>query len=125
MDGKCRHSSSGNDRRSRNGGCSRQKNALPSFAPICLNKTNDKLNTSFYYEQKLKHLAAIVLADYARNSAGAQQQSYPYLNPQLPIEQRVNDLISRMTPEEKVSQMMNAAAIERLGVPAITGGVKP
>jgi beta-glucosidase len=41
-----------------------------------------------------------------------------YLNPKLPLEQRVNDLISRMTLEEKVSQMMNAApAIPRLGIP--------
>jgi beta-glucosidase len=42
----------------------------------------------------------------------------PYLNPKLPLEQRVDDLISRMTLEEKVSQMMNAApAIPRLGIP--------
>lgn len=50
----------------------------------------------------------------------AQTQSPPpYKNPALPIETRVNDLVSRMTLEEKVSQMMNAApAIERLGIPA-------
>jgi beta-glucosidase len=42
----------------------------------------------------------------------------PYKNPNLPIEMRVNDLVSRMTLEEKVAQMQNAApAIERLGVP--------
>jgi len=42
----------------------------------------------------------------------------PYLNPKLPLDQRVDDLISRMTLEEKVSQMMNAApAIPRLGIP--------
>jgi len=42
----------------------------------------------------------------------------PYLDPKLPVEQRVDDLISRMTLEEKVSQMMNAApAIPRLGIP--------
>lgn len=41
-----------------------------------------------------------------------------YLNPKLPVGQRVDDLISRMTLEEKVSQMMNAApAIPRLGIP--------
>ena len=41
-----------------------------------------------------------------------------YLNPKLPLDQRVNDLVSRMTLEEKVSQMMNAApAIPRLGIP--------
>ena len=47
-----------------------------------------------------------------------QQTAPPFKNPALPIEQRVNDLVSRMTLEEKISQMMNgAAAIERLGVP--------
>ena len=42
-----------------------------------------------------------------------------YLNPALPIEQRVDDLISRMTLEEKASQLVNQArAIPRLQVPA-------
>jgi beta-glucosidase len=42
----------------------------------------------------------------------------PFRDPKLPLETRVNDLVSRMTLEEKISQMMNAAAaIDRLGVP--------
>ena len=42
-----------------------------------------------------------------------------YLNPALPTEQRVDDLISRMTLEEKASQLVNQArAIPRLKVPA-------
>src|SRR5215475_2088428 len=42
----------------------------------------------------------------------------PYMNPALPLEQRVDDLIGRMTLEEKVSQMRDhAVAIPRLGVP--------
>src|ERR1700684_2099846 len=46
----------------------------------------------------------------------AQQEAY--LNPQLPVDVRVNDLISRMTLEEKVYQMMNSTpAIPRLGIP--------
>jgi beta-glucosidase len=54
----------------------------------------------------------------ARGGAGGQQTPPPYLNPSLPVERRVEDLLSRMTLEEKVSQMMNrAAAVERLGVP--------
>ena len=46
------------------------------------------------------------------------EASRDYLNPSLPVERRVNDLVGRMTLEEKVAQMMNRApAIERLGVP--------
>lgn len=42
-----------------------------------------------------------------------------YKNPDLPFEERVADLVSRMTLDEKISQMVHhAPAIERLGVPA-------
>src|SRR5580658_8722714 len=42
----------------------------------------------------------------------------PFMNPGLPVGQRVNDLVSRMTLQEKIGQMMNAApAIPRLGIP--------
>jgi beta-glucosidase len=43
----------------------------------------------------------------------------PYLDPAVPIDQRVDDLVSRMTLEEKASQLVNQArAIPRLQVPA-------
>jgi beta-glucosidase len=49
-------------------------------------------------------------------AAGGQQPVY--LNPDRPLQERVNDLVGRMTLEEKVSQMLDQApAIERLGVP--------
>ena len=42
-----------------------------------------------------------------------------YLDPSAPLEQRVTDLVSRMTLEEKVSQMQDVApAIPRLQIPA-------
>ena len=42
----------------------------------------------------------------------------PFMNPDLPIDQRVDDLIGRMTLDEKIGQMMNAApAIPSLGIP--------
>ncbi len=41
-----------------------------------------------------------------------------YKDPSLSVEQRVDDLVGRMTLEEKISQMLNAApAIERLDIP--------
>ena len=43
----------------------------------------------------------------------------PFRNPSLSFAQRVDDLVSRMTLEEKTQQMMHAApAIPRLGIPA-------
>ncbi len=46
----------------------------------------------------------------------------PFRNPALPISQRVDDLVSRMTLEEKVSQLIDrAAAIPRLDIPAYNG----
>lgn len=44
---------------------------------------------------------------------------YPMWNTALTVEKRVNDVVSRLTLEEKVAQMLNAApAIPRLGIPA-------
>ena len=42
-----------------------------------------------------------------------------YKDPHQPLEKRVDDLLSRMTLEEKASQVLSASpAIERLGIPA-------
>ncbi|MGA2598710.1 MAG: glycoside hydrolase family 3 C-terminal domain-containing protein [Bryobacteraceae bacterium] len=47
------------------------------------------------------------------------QEKPLYLNPDASTEKRVEDLLSRLTLEEKVSQMMSdSAPIERLGIPA-------
>ena len=48
-----------------------------------------------------------------------EKNDFPFLDTRLSIEERVNDLVGRLTLEEKISQMMNAAPpIERLGIPA-------
>jgi beta-glucosidase len=53
------------------------------------------------------------------SSAAQSEQRPPYLDPSLPVEKRVDDLIKRMKPEEKISQLTDVApAIERLNVPA-------
>jgi beta-glucosidase len=44
---------------------------------------------------------------------------YPFQDPDLSVDERVNDLVSRLTLDEKVGQMVNnAPAIARLNVPA-------
>src|SRR5579863_63329 len=52
-------------------------------------------------------------------TSGTAQVAPPYKNPSAPLDQRVRDLLGRMTLEEKISQLMNdAPAIDRLGIPA-------
>ena len=47
-----------------------------------------------------------------------QPTSPKYLDPDLPVEERVEDLVSQMTLKEKVSQMVHGAvAVPRLGIP--------
>jgi beta-glucosidase len=56
----------------------------------------------------------------AQGAAPAAQDpaSLPFRNPALPIDQRVNDLVGRLTLEEKASQLVNQArAIPRLNIP--------
>jgi hypothetical protein len=59
------------------------------------------------------------LADQGEQQAAAQESSAyaPYLNPDLPIEKRVADLIPRLTLKEKISLIYwLAPAIPRLGI---------
>ncbi|HEX5603883.1 MAG TPA: glycoside hydrolase family 3 N-terminal domain-containing protein, partial [Pyrinomonadaceae bacterium] len=63
-------------------------------------------------------LCLIVISSPATTQEAKPDSGAPYLNPALGLDQRVDDLISRLTLEEKVSQMMNAApAIPRVGIP--------
>lgn len=63
----------------------------------------------------LLYIAAALPAAFAQVNTGP----ILYTNPSKPVEDRVNDLVSRMTVEEKISQMQHTApAIERLGIPA-------
>ncbi len=60
----------------------------------------------------------ITLPLLAQTMPQPDPKTLPYMNPALPTEQRVKDLVGRMTLEEKVSQMRDhAVAIPRLGVP--------
>ncbi len=52
-------------------------------------------------------------------SAVAQEYEFPFQNPELSLDERVDDLVGRMTLEEKIAQMQHKSpAIERLGVGA-------
>ena len=61
----------------------------------------------------------LVVASVPFSVVGYQAPSKaPYLDPSLTADRRAEDLVSRMSLDEKVSQLMNAAAaIPRLGIP--------
>jgi len=64
-------------------------------------------------------LLLLMLLFFIGGSLFAQDFKYPFQNPGLSIEERADDLVSRMTLEEKAGQLMyKAPAIERLGIPA-------
>jgi beta-glucosidase len=64
-------------------------------------------------------ITALFMAAFLPPQAPGQQTPPPYLNPSLDIPDRVRDLLSRMTLEEKAAQWVhNAPAIQRLGIPA-------
>lgn len=80
------------------------------------NKMFRILPASFLILFGASHLAA-QSAPKVSSSPGTPRP--PYLDPSLPVDQRVDDLVSRMTLEEKASQMQDVArAIPRLGMPA-------
>ncbi len=51
--------------------------------------------------------------------AFAPDHAYPFRNPSLTFEERVENLLSLLTPEEKVGLMMNkSVSVDRLGIPS-------
>ncbi|XP_015071729.1 probable beta-D-xylosidase 7 [Solanum pennellii] len=56
---------------------------------------------------------------FSCDSSNPNTSSYPFCNAALPIPQRVNDLVSRLTVDEKILQLVNGAPeIPRLGISA-------
>ena len=54
------------------------------------------------------------------NACNSKQEvkDFSFFNPELSIKERVDDLVDRMTLDEKIGQMVNEApAVERLGIP--------
>lgn len=61
-------------------------------------------------------IALLFIATYT--ISGNKQYDYPFQNPELPVEERIENLLSLLEPEEKVGLMMNSSkAVPRLGIP--------
>ena len=68
-------------------------------------------------------LCTFVSAMALSSSCGNASYDYPYQNPQLPLEERLDNLMSLLTLEEKLSLMIDQQpAIERIGLPSFELG---
>jgi beta-glucosidase len=66
---------------------------------------------------KVRYIQVLTIISLISLSTFAQGQLIPYTDHNLPFIERVDDLVQRMTLEEKISQMLDAsAAIPRLGI---------
>jgi beta-glucosidase len=59
---------------------------------------------------------ALLLAVLFVAPVAAQQYKYPFQNPSLPIEVRVNNILSLMTAEEKLAALSTDPSVPRLGI---------
>jgi beta-glucosidase len=61
-------------------------------------------------------LSALALLCAARSGAQTAAYQYPFQNPDMPLEDRVNNIISLMTPDEKVALLSQSPGVQRLGI---------
>ena len=67
----------------------------------------------------LRILLIVLVTGISFNYAAGQTYKYPFEDPALSFEQRVSDLVGRLTLKEKIELMQNnAKAVPRLGIPA-------
>ena len=69
--------------------------------------------------KKITVSLTIIISFLSIHCNAQTKEKYVFQNTNLSFEERVNDLVSHLTLEEKVSQMLNSSpAIPRLGIPA-------
>ncbi len=69
----------------------------------------------FTRNQRLSSILSLLVLGFA--PALAQQAPYPFKDPSLPAEKRIDNLLSQMTLDEKINCLGTQTGVPRLGVP--------
>ncbi len=79
----------------------------------------NKLFSNYLRKISLQAILTLTVVFFVNTCIAKQEaKDFPFLNPELSIKERVDDLVGRMTLDEKIGQMVNEApAIKRLGIP--------
>jgi beta-glucosidase len=61
-------------------------------------------------------LVLVSIQSYAQKLESVTSYAYPFQNPDMPLEERVNNIVSLMTLDEKVAFLSQSPGVERLGI---------
>lgn len=91
----------------------------PSLHSMALSITLFSFTLLFLTHHQLVHAESTHPPYSCGTSNSPKTSSYPFCNPKHPIRDRARDLVSRLTLDEKLSQLVNSApSIPRLGIPS-------
>jgi len=65
---------------------------------------------------RTRHFFVVVLCLVGAAGLRAQQYRYPFQNPNLPIEERIDNILELMTMEEKIAALSTDPSVPRLGI---------
>ena len=92
-----------------------------AFAPQRKNAESRRLRAPLFTARLLCSAFAGGVLLLAEVHGSAQGNAYPFDNPKLPAEQRIDNILSLMTTDEKIACLGVQTAVPRLGIPSYGG----
>lgn len=77
-----------------------------------------RIHTALFLKLLFTNVFSFLLIFNAQSQISLNSTDFPFMNSALPLQERVDNLVSQLTLEEKIVQMQHTSpAIDRLGIP--------